>query len=368
MNVGEIIKILENYAPPAFQESYDNAGLLTGNANQLCAGILCTLDVTEAVVLEAIANNCNLIVAHHPIIFSGLKKINGNNYIEKTIIAAIKNDIAIYAIHTNLDNVYNGVSKRMADKLGLQNCRILDPKTGLLKKLYTYVPIEDAEKIRSALFAAGAGNIGNYNECSFSAEGIGTFKPQQGTHPYIGKIDERSNVKEVRIEVVFPAYLQRKIVAALLAAHPYEEVAYDIIVLANEYAQVGSGIIGELPEALSEAQFLRLVQNAFHLQLIKHTPLLNKNVKKVALCGGAGSFLIKTAAAQQADFYITSDIKYHEFFDANDKLVIADIGHWESEQFTIDLLIEILQAKFTTFAVLKTKVVTNPVRYFAPSP
>ena len=364
MNISSIIQTLEAFAPLPYQESYDNAGLLTGDKNWNCTGILCTLDTTEAVVNEAVEKGCNLIVAHHPIIFSGLKKITGKNYVERTIIAAIKNNIAIYAIHTNLNNVHNGVSRRMADKLGLQNCKVLDPKPGLLKKLYTYVPEGDAEKVRTAIFKAGAGDIGNYGEVSFNIAGTGTYRPQPGADPYIGEVGKLEQTKEIKVEIIFPSPIQRQVVAALQLAHPYEEVAYDIVTLANEYEQVGSGMMGELPEAISEAAFLQRIKEVFHLQAIKHTPLLNKNVKKVALCGGAGSFLLPKAIAAGAHFYLTSDVKYHEFFDADEQLVLADIGHWESEQFTIDLLFDILQSKFTNFAVLKTGVRTNPVSYF----
>jgi dinuclear metal center YbgI/SA1388 family protein len=364
MKIAEVIQLLEQTAPPSYQESYDNAGLLTGNTGWDCTGIICSLDATEAVIIEAKSGGCNLIVAHHPIIFGGLKKITGKNYVEKTVIAAIKNDIAIYAIHTNLDNVIKGVNDRIADKLGLVNRKILVPKSNQLMKLFTFVPIEQAEKVRSAIFEAGAGNIANYSECSFNAEGTGTFKAGEGTNPFVGEINSRHQEKEVKIESIFPAYLQQKIVAAMIKAHPYEEVAYDVVALANEYQQVGSGLIGELPEPVIETQFLAQIKAAFGLSVIRHTPLLGKKVKKVALCGGAGSFLTGKAIASGAHFYITGDVKYHEFFDANNRLVIADIGHWESEQFTIDLLFDILKTKFPTFAVLKTEVKTNPVHYY----
>ncbi len=364
MKIIDAIQALETTAPLALQESYDNAGLLTGNSSWPCTGILCTLDATEAVVLEAKQKGCNLVVAHHPIIFGGLKKINGRNYVEKTIIAAIKNDIAIYAIHTNLDNVLNGVNDRMADKLGLINRRILAPKTGQLMKLYTFVPLAQSAAVRSALFEAGAGHIGQYSECSFNTEGTGTFKGAAHTRPFAGQPGQLHEEKEIRMEMVFPAYLQSSIVNALLKAHPYEEVAYDIIGLTNDYQQVGSGLLGELPEALEETGFLHMLKTSFELSLVRHTPLLDKKIKKVALCGGAGSFLTGKALAAGADIYISADIKYHEFFDANDRLVIADIGHWESEQFTTDLLVDILQAKFPTFAVLKSATKTNPVQYF----
>ncbi|MFT4154804.1 Nif3-like dinuclear metal center hexameric protein [Parafilimonas sp.] len=364
MKIAEIINHLETIAPPVLQEDYDNAGLITGNAAWNCTGILCTLDATEAVVEEAKTVSCNLIVAHHPIVFRGLKKINGKNYVEQTIINAIKNDIAIYAIHTNLDNVITGVNNKIADKLGLKNRQVLLPKENMLKKLCTFVPLEHAENVRSALFSAGAGSIGNYSECSFNAAGKGTFRAGENTHPFVGEQNLRHTEDEVKIEVVFPFYLEQKILAALLRAHPYEEVAYDIILLSNQYNNIGSGLIGELEAEKPEADFLAAIKGAFGLSVIKHTPLLQKPVKKVAVCGGAGSFLIHKAKAAGADFYITSDIKYHEFFDADGKLVIADIGHWESEQFTTELLYDILQAKFPNFAVLKTKMDTNPVKYF----
>jgi dinuclear metal center YbgI/SA1388 family protein len=364
MNISTIISALENIAPPALQESYDNAGLIAGNANWPCTGIICTLDATEAVVHEAKAKGCNLIVAHHPIVFSGLKKITGKNYVEQTIIAAIKNDIAIYAIHTNLDNVLQGVNAKIADALGLINRSILAPKAGQLMKLFTFVPTESAEKVRSAMFEAGAGQIGNYSECSFNSEGTGTYKAGDGAQPYLGSLHQRHSEPETKIEVIFPVYLQHAVIKALKNAHPYEEVAYDVVALANDYQQVGSGLKGELATEISEADFLQQLKTAFHLKVIRHTPLLGKMIKKVALCGGAGSFLIGKAVAAGADVYITGDVKYHEFFDANHQLVIADIGHWESEQFTIDLLFSILQDKFPTFAVLKTGVTTNPVNYF----
>lgn len=364
MKIAEIINHLETTAPPALQEDYDNAGLITGNAAWECSGILCTLDATEAVVEEAKAANCNLIVAHHPIIFRGLKKINGKNYVEQTIITAIKNDIAIYAIHTNLDNIITGVNNKIADKLGLKNRQVLLPKENMLMKLFTFAPTEHAEKVRTSLFTAGAGSIGNYSECSFNAAGKGTFKAGEDTHPFVGEQNIRHTEEEIKIEVVFPFFLQQKILSALFEAHPYEEVAYDIIPLSNQYNHIGSGLTGELAEEKTGTDFLAAIKEAFGLSVIKHTPLLQKPVKKVAVCGGAGSFLINKAKASGADFYITSDIKYHEFFDADGKMVIADIGHWESEQYTTELLYDILQAKFPNFAVLKTKTVTNPVHYF----
>lgn len=373
MQISAIASHLESIAPPAYQESYDNAGLLTGSGSWECSGILVTLDATEAVIKEAIARGCNLVVAHHPIIFGGLKKITGRNYVEKTVITAIKNDIAIYAIHTNLDHTFPiGVNGKMAERLGLVKTGPLLPKEAILQKLICFVPVTHLEPVRNALFAAGAGDIGEYSECSFSGEGTGTFKGGEATQPFVGAPGLRHSEKEVRIEVILPVFKSRQIVEGMLRAHPYEEVAYDLVNLANPHPRVGAGLIGELPHKMEEAAFLALIREAFRVPVIRHTRLNGHAVKKIALCGGAGSFLISNALAVGADFYITSDVKYHEFFDANDRLVIADIGHYESEQFTVDLLFDLLQEKFPghlrekspTFAILKSETKTNPVKYF----
>lgn len=364
MTIQEIVSALENLAHPSLQENYDNAGLLTGNASWNCAGIICSLDVTEEVVREAAEKKCNLIVAHHPIIFGGLKKINGKNYVEQTVIAAIKNDIAIYAIHTNLDNILSGVNGKMASMLGLKNVSVLSEKENTLKKLYTFVPSGKAEQVRSAIFEAGAGQIGNYSECSFNTDGMGTFKAGINSNPFTGTKGERHTEAETRVEAIFPAHLQSRVLAAMKAAHPYEEVAYDVVTLSNNHPHTGSGMVGELETPMSETGFLALLKQEFKVPVVRHSAFLNREVRKVAICGGAGSFLIFKALASGADAFVTADMKYHEFFDANSSLLIADIGHYESEQFTIDLLQEILVQKFPTFAVLKTGVNTNPVHYF----
>ncbi len=364
MTISAIIDTLEKLAPISLQEDYDNAGLITGDKQWECTGILVSLDATEEIIKEAIEKKCNLVVSHHPIVFRGLKKISGKNYVEKTVITAIKNDIAIYAIHTNLDNVINGVNGKIADKLGLINRSILAPKSNLLQKLAVFVPVNDKEKVLNALFAAGAGNIGNYSECSFGNEGTGTYKAGSDSKPYLGKIGERHTENEIKVEVIFPGWLRQQVLKALIAAHPYEEVAYDLYNLANDHAQTGSGLIGELESPVEETDFLENLKQVFGLSLIRHTSFTGKKIQKVALCGGAGSFLTSAAKAAGADVYVSSDIKYHEFFDADGRLLLADIGHYESEQFTIDLLFDILSEKFLNFAVLKTGLNTNPVHYF----
>lgn len=363
MKIRDVVQILETLAPLSLQESYDNAGLLTGEDQKECSGILVSLDATEEVIDEAIMKNCNMVVSHHPIIFRGLKKITGKDYVQRTVIKAIKNDIALYAIHTNLDNVLKGVNNAIALKLGLKNLKILSPKEDQLKKLYTFVPVESSDKVRVALFAAGAGHMGKYSECSFNAGGFGTFKGEDDTNPYVGKPGDLHKEKEIKMEVIFPCWLQPRLITALKSSHPYEEVAYDIVKLENKPDHVGSGLIGELESTVEGEVFLNLLKERFDLRVIKHTTITGK-IKKVAVCGGAGSFLISNALSAGADAFVTADLKYHEYFDAEKKLLLVDIGHYESEQFTINLLQEFLEQKIPTFAVLKTEVNTNPVRYF----
>jgi dinuclear metal center YbgI/SA1388 family protein len=364
MKINEIIGALETFAAPELQEDYDNAGLITGDQSAECTGAICCLDVTAAVLEEAIEKNCNLVISHHPIIFKGLKRLNGNTYVEKLVIEAIRKNIAIYACHTNLDNVVLGVNQKMAEKLGLKNIKILAPKKKMLRRLITFAPVDQAEKLRKAVFEAGAGHIGKYAECSFNSIGTGTFKAEEGADPYVGEIGKQHQEEETKIEIVYPFYLEKQVVDALVASHPYEEVAYDIFTMENVHFGIGAGITGELENSMDESEFLSRIKSAFQLKMLKHTALRGKPVKKVALCGGSGAFLIPKAVAMGADFYISSDIKYHEFFDAEGRTVVADIGHYESEQYTIDLLHDLVAKKFPTFAVLKTTVNTNPVSYF----
>lgn len=363
LKIKDITDHLEAFAPPAYQESYDNSGLLTGSPYQEVSGVLITLDCTEPVVDEAIERGCNLIVAHHPIIFKGLKKLTGSSYVERTVIKAIKHDIGIYAIHTNLDNVQNGVNKKICEKIGLINVRILQPKSQTLTKLVTFIPSEHAGTVLTALYAAGAGQIGNYENCSFSVEGRGTFKPNEYAHPSIGQKKVQEVVAETRVEVIFPSYLQTKVLEALKKAHPYEEVAFYLTPLTNQNQEVGSGMIGELASAQEPSEFLKRLKNSMDLKVIRHTRLLDQPITKVAVCGGAGSFLLPQARQAGAQIYISADFKYHEFFDAEDNITIADIGHYESEVFTRELLAEVLTKKFPTFAINFSRTVTNPISY-----
>ncbi len=364
MLLKQITQLIESVAPLAFQESYDNAGLIIGHPDDEITGVLITLDITEEILDEAISKNLNLIVAHHPIIFSGIKKLNGKNYIERCVAKALKNDLAIYAAHTNMDSVFGGVNSKICEKLGLLNCSILSPMPNFLKKLVTFVPTADAENVRNALFEAGAGNIGNYDSCSYNLTGQGSFRGNDQTNPYVGEKNRLHFEEETRIETIFPKHIQSKVIQALLKAHPYEEVAYDIYPLDNEYAQCGTGMIGELPFPTDETDFLQKIKEIFNCQVIKHTKLLNKPIKRVAVCGGAGSSFLGNAIAKKADIYISGDFKYHQFFDAERQIVIADIGHYESEQFTKEVFYELLTKNFPRFAVHLSAISSNPVNYY----
>ncbi|NOZ34750.1 MAG: Nif3-like dinuclear metal center hexameric protein [Chlorobi bacterium] len=363
MLIKDITNYLETLAPLSLQENYDNAGLITGDANTELKGTIITLDTIPEVVDEAIQKNVNLIISHHPIIFKGLKKINGNNYTEKTIIKAIKHDIAIYAIHTNLDNIGEGVNLMLCKKLNLINCKPLVPLQNQLRKLVTFIPQNYTEKVRKAIFEAGAGHIGNYDKCSFNTDGTGTYRAGENTNPFAGEQNKEHYENETRIETVFPYYLQNEIISALVQAHPYEEVAYDIYTINNVFNNNGAGMIGETKQKISEKDFLEFIKSTLKAGIIRHTALLNKPIKKVALCGGSGSFLLKHAIKEKADIYISSDFKYHEFFDADNKILIADAGHFETEQFTKELIFDILTKKFNNFACFLSKVYTNPINY-----
>ncbi|MFK8007492.1 MAG: Nif3-like dinuclear metal center hexameric protein, partial [Saprospiraceae bacterium] len=344
MKIKDLTSFLEMIAPSAHQESYDNSGLIVGNPNDEINGVLVCLDSTEAIIDEAIEKKCNVVVAHHPIVFRGLKRFNGKHYVERVVMKAIKNDVAIYAIHTNLDNIYNkGVNAKIAQKLGLINTQILAPKAGL-KKVFTFVPTEYSEKVRAALFAAGAGDIPKFENLSYATVGVGTQNQNGGA--------------QVKLEFTFPSVKQNAIIKALQDSHPYFDVPYDIVSIENKNAEVGSGMIGYLKNPVSEKEFLQKVKKQMKAGCVKYTKLRRKKISKVAVCGGSGGFLLKDAIRQGADIFITSDYKYHEFFDADGKIVIADIGHYESEQYTIELLYDIITEKFSNFAAYFTEINT----------
>ena len=363
--IKDIIEHLERIAPPSLQESYDNSGLLVGDQAIEVNKILVCLDSTENVIDEAISKGCNLIVAHHPILWSGLKRITGKNVTERVVIKAIKNNIAIYACHTNLDKVQAGVNNKFAERLQLRKPKILKAEPGLLKKLVTFIPKTHLEIVRSAIFAAGAGAIGNYDNCSYENTGTGTFKGNAESNPFLGKKGELNKETEHRLETIFPSYLQTKVIEALIFAHPYEEVAYDIYSLDNKHQNVGSGMIGMLKKAMLANDFLKFVKvqmDTNSIRFVNSNP--DRMIRKVAICGGVGHFLLKEAISQGADAYITSDVKYHEMMEAENHLLYADIGHYESEKYTMELFIELISQKFANIALLFSENNINPIQYF----
>ncbi|MCG8182554.1 Nif3-like dinuclear metal center hexameric protein [Tenacibaculum piscium] len=363
MKIKDVTNYIEELAPLSYAENFDNVGLLLGDYTTEITGVLVTLDTLEQTIEEAIVKNCNLIVSFHPIIFSGLKKINGNTYVERVVLKAIQNNIAIYATHTALDNVNNGVSAKMCEVLGLQNCKTLIPKKGIIKKLTTYVPLENAENLRTKLFESGAGTIGNYQNCSFNSSGTTTYRGNENSNPRVGKKGEFISKEETAISVSFIHNLEGKILKTLFENHPYEEVAYEIITLDNAHQNIGMGMLGELENPMNETDFLAFVKKTFKTDCVRHSKLLAKPIQKVAVLGGSGSFAIKNAIQQNADVYISADFKYHEFFQAEGKIVLADVGHYESEQFTKNLLIDYLRKKFSTFAITLSERSTNPIHY-----
>jgi dinuclear metal center YbgI/SA1388 family protein len=363
MIVQDVINYLEALAPLAYAEDFDNVGLLVGDKNTNISGVLVTLDTLESVVDEAIQKKCNLIVSFHPIIFKGLKSLTGKSYVERTVLKAIKNDIAIYAIHTALDNALKGVNDIICNTLGLTNKTILIPQKGTIKKLTTYVPIGNANALRSQLFKAGAGNIGNYDNCSFNTEGKGTYRGNEASNPTLGKKGELHEEKEVQISVTFNTHVESQLLKALFEHHPYEEVAFEVATLDNYNQNIGMGMVGELKNEQSTTSFLKCVKEKMNVFAMRHSQITKKSVKKIAVLGGSGSFAISAAKRSGADVLITSDLKYHDFFSAENDIILADIGHYESEQFTKNFLVDYLSKKITNFAVVLSTTNTNPVKY-----
>ncbi len=363
ITVNHICKALEELAPLALQESYDNSGLLLGNRNTELSGVLICIDVTEEVLHEAITANCNMIVSHHPLVFTSLKSITESNMVERCIVLAIKHNLAIYACHTNLDSVSGGVSFRMAQKIGLTQTRVLQAKKDSLLKLVTFVPLKHLNNVQTAIFEAGGGQIGKYDCCSFTSTGKGSFRASEGCHPFVGKIGKIHTEDETRLEIIIPAYLKTIITKILLQTHPYEEPAFDFIPIRNDWSQAGYGIIGNLEKPTSEKDFLFQLKKVFKASCIKHTSFTNKKIQKVAMCGGSGATLINLAIASGADVYVSADFKYHDYFLAESKLLIADIGHFESEQFTKEIIFEHLTKKLSKFAIRFSEINTNPINY-----
>jgi dinuclear metal center YbgI/SA1388 family protein len=363
MRIREILQAIEQLAPLPLQENFDNSGVQVGDANQEAKGVLLSIDVTENVIWEAINLNCNLIISHHPIAFRSFKSLTGKTYVERCMMLACKHDIVLYAAHTNLDNAAGGINFRLAEMLNLQNVTILSPQKNSLLKLVTFVPLAHAETVRNALFNAGAGCVGNYDSCSYTVEGKGTFRAGENAHPFCGVVGQIHAEAEVRIETVLPAYKEKEVLRALVAVHPYEEPAYDFYLLSNAWSQAGSGVVGSLPEEMEEEEFLYLLKDTFRLASLQHSTYRGIRVRDVAICGGSGAFLIPKAISYGADVLVTGEAKYNDFYDVEDKLLLANIGHYESEVCSKDIFYDVLSKKYPTFAIHKSGFDVNPVNY-----
>lgn len=364
MKLHHIVQALEEWAPPSLQEAYDNSGLLVGEPEMEVQAALVSLDCTEAVIEEAAARGANLVIAHHPVVFGGLKRFTGRSYVERTVMSALRKGIAVYAIHTNLDNVAHGVNAYLSSVIGLRNTRILSPKSGLLEKLVVFVPHDHADALRNAMFEAGAGSIGSYDQCSFNLKGEGTFRGGESSNPFVGVQGKRHTEAETRIEVLVENWRIGDVLAAMQRNHPYEEVAFDRIPLSNNHLQIGSGMIGELDTAMRLEDFFDLLKTELSVSVVKYTQKLKDEIRTVAVCGGSGFFLLHEAMRSGADVFVTSDVKYHQFFDTEDRIVLADIGHWESEHRTVEWVRDYLNQKIPTFAVHLSEINTNPVNYY----
>ncbi len=362
--IREIINVLETAAPLRLQENYDNSGLTCGDSCRECTGAIVSLDLTPDVIKEAIADGINLIITHHPPIFKGLRQVVSGNAVSEMMIACIKNDISVYACHTNLDNVLPGVNREIAARLDLEQTRVLQPLSGTHRQLITYIPIDFFEKVRDTLFAAGAGAVGNYDECGFAITGEGTFRPLQGSDPFSGTLMVRQNEPEKRLEIIYPAHLENKLIQTLKGAHPYEEVAYSLYPMENKFSNLGAGIIGELAKPTTVQHFFEKVKAIFRTGVIKYSNTEKKEIQRVAICGGSGKSLTTSALRNNADLFLTADLGYHDFFSGEGQMIIADMGHFESEQFTSDLIARLITEKIPTFAVRKAASKTNPVNYF----
>ncbi|MCF8335087.1 MAG: Nif3-like dinuclear metal center hexameric protein [Bacteroidales bacterium] len=364
MQIRELVNYLNTTIPLGLQEAYDNSGLLVGNPGSELSGVLVSVDVTEEVIEEARQKGANFILSHHPLIFSGLKSITGKDHVERSLIKAIQNDIALYAAHTNLDNLKSGINFMMADRLGLKDQQILRPKQDQLIKMVFFVPSDHMDQVRKAVFDAGAGIIGDYDQCSYNLQGQGTFRPGEGSDPYSGKKGEMHFEEEIRVETFFPSYKTAEVINAMNQAHPYEEMVYDLYPLKNADHDSGAGVIGILEERMPEKDFLDWVKKQLKTECIRHTNLLYSFVSRVAISGGSGSFLLNDAISQKADVFISADFKYHNFFEADEKILIADIGHFESEQISKEFFYELLTKKFHNFATHLSEINTNPINYY----
>lgn len=363
MKISEITGAIEKYAPLWLQEEWDNAGLQVGDTDREATGAVLCVDATEAIVDEAIDRGVNLVISHHPLLFRGLKRITGRTATERIVAKALKHDIAIYSAHTNMDSAPGGVSWATGRRAGLTAMRTLVPQQGRLMKLAVFVPSAYSNAVSEALWNAGAGRMGNYDRCAYMTDGRGTYRPLPGADPAIGTVGQSHTEAETRIEVVFPTAISGRVVQAMLKAHPYEEPAFDLIPLANDITSAGLGVIGSLKTPMPASEYIAWVKQALGIGAIPYAGDARRMVHRVALCGGAGAEFIGNAIAAGADLYMCGDLKYHDFTTHADSIVLADIGHYESEQCTKEIFYDIIQKNFPNFATYYAEEDKNPISY-----
>lgn len=370
MQIADAVQILDRAFPIGMQQAYDACGFQCGRASRELQGIMVGLDVNEAMIEEAEQSGCNLLVTHHPLLFHPLRRLGEGTRVERLVHLLLEKGLCAYAAHTNLDAMPNGVNGVVADTWGLVNRQALEPLKAPLRQLVVYVPVAHAESVRTALFEAGAGVLGNYGEASFGVQGTGTFMPLEGANPVLGSLNQRETVEEIRMEVVLESWKVPRVVEAMKRAHPYEEVAYQLISVEQSAPSYGLGLVGDLPRTMQTWDFLALVAKTLgcplrHSNLVAHSTISLQGITRIAYCGGAGADLWPKAKAAGAQAFITSEIKHHHFLDAGGELLLIEAGHAETEIPAIERIQAIIQPFFSTFAVLQTKSLQNPAQYFS---
>ncbi len=367
MKVNDIHSILAAWAPKEIAWERDNVGLQVGDPEANVRGVLVCLDCTEQVILEARKQKADLIVSHHPLLFRAPKSITTADETGRAIRALIENKTNLYSAHTNLDFTAGGTSFAIAEALRLKNVEFLRKSYEVDKKIVTFVPRLHTQKVRNAMAEAGAGIIGNYDYCSFGIAGTGSFRGNSAANPAIGTKGKLESAEEIRLEMIGKQWNTEKIVKAMIAAHPYETVAYDIYPLQNASTEFGMGIIGTLKQPMGLSSFLQLVKKQLNARVLRRTTALNNVVQRIAACGGAGGELVDTAIAQHADVFITADVRYHDFHHATGKITLIDAGHFETEHPVVNAVVRKLNTEIRKLGqripVRAAKTSTNPIYY-----
>ncbi|MBI4536287.1 MAG: Nif3-like dinuclear metal center hexameric protein [Ignavibacteriae bacterium] len=367
MTVREIQDVIEHWAPREIAWGQDNVGLQIGNPASRLLGILIALDVTEKIITEARRHRANLIISHHPLLFKAPRSITPRNQVGRCIDALVKSGIALYSAHTNLDFAHGGTSWAIAEALGLTAVDFLYKPYKVQRKIVTFVPTDHVDRVAVAMAEAGAGRIGNYDNCSFRMLGTGTFKANERANPVVGSKNVLEKVAETRLEMVVDQWLVPGVLKALKQAHPYEEVAHDVYPTENESDAFGMGIIGMLVRPMTLKSLLALIKKKLGARALRCTGSLNHKVSRIAACGGSGSELLDEAVRARADAFITADVKYHTFHDANGRIALIDAGHYETEHLVVQTMAKKLAQEMRRMRihvpVFASRTSTNPIVY-----